>query len=87
MNIHTAHAEIRKQQRAIPNIVETWLEEFGEEKHDHHGGIIIYFSKRSIRKMEKAFGTKFVRENKKYLSAYKVDCISSGMTLTIGWTH
>ena len=27
MKTHTLHADIRKQQRAIPNIVEMWLEE------------------------------------------------------------
>lgn len=87
MNTHTNHSEIRKQQRGIPTIVEVWLEEFGEEKHDHHGGVIIFFSKRSIRKMEKAFGAKFVKENKKYLKAYKVESLSCGLTLTVGWTH
>lgn len=87
MKTHTLHADIRMQQRGIPNIVEIWLEEFGDEIHDHHGGVKIYFSKRSVRNMEKAYGAKFVRENKKYLSVYKIESFSSGLTLTVGWIH
>lgn len=87
MRAHTLHADIRKQQRAIPNIVEMWLDEFGDEEHDHHGGVRIYFSKRSVRNMERAYGAKFVRENKKYLNAYKVESFSCGITITMGWLH
>ena len=52
----TKHAEARMQQRAIPPLIDLWLEEFGEEEYDGHGGIRRYFSRRSIREMERQFG-------------------------------
>lgn len=87
MFTYTQHAQMRKQQRAIPTVVEYWLDEFGAEEYDHHGGIRIYFNKISIKKMEKAYGTKFVRENKKYLSVYKIVSVSERLTITMGWIH
>lgn len=87
MFTYTQHAQMRKQQRAIPTVVEYWLDEFGAEEYDHHGGIRIYFSKKSKKKMEKAYSTKFVRENKKYLSVYKIVSVSERLTITMGWIH
>ena len=87
MFTYTHHALTRKQQRAIPSIVECWLDEYGVEEYDHHGGIRIYFNKKSMKKMEKAFGTKFVRENKKYLSVYKIESVAERLTITVGWIH
>ena len=87
MFTYTQHAQIRKQQRAIPTVVEYWLDEFGAEEYDHHGCIKRYFNKRSIKKMQKALGAKFVSENKKYLSVYKIVSVSERLTITMGWIH
>lgn len=79
------HACSRAQQRAIPKVVDRWPDEFGEEQHDGQGGIKVYFSHRSIRTMEGALGAHFVRQNRKYLSAYRVESVRDGCTLTYGW--
>ena len=82
---YSTHASIRAQQRCIPPIVLEWLTEYGDETHDGHGAIKIYFSHKSIRAMERKLGRRFVRENKKYLKAYRVDSLKDGRTITCGW--
>ena len=39
MTYTTRHATIRARQHAIPPLVETLLDEFGERVYDGHGGI------------------------------------------------
>lgn len=79
------HATVRAQQRCIPPVVELWLAQFGEEEHDGHGGIRVYFSRRSVREMERTFGRHFVQQNRKYLQIYKVESSRSGAVITAGW--
>lgn len=78
------HAAVRAQQRCIPPLVDQWLEQFGEEKHDGHGGVLLYFSRASIRTMERAFGRAPIRKMAEYLNAYKVESSHDGHVLTIG---
>ena len=81
----TNHCHVRNQQRCIPPIVHEWLSEYGVETHDGHGGIKIYFTHESIRRMERDFGRHFVRENRKYLNVYRVDSATDGCVITAGW--
>lgn len=78
------HANARAQQRGIPPLVELWLDEYGEEEYDGHGGIVRYFSRNSIRRMERNFGCKPVRRMAEYLNAYKVESAHDGYTITLG---
>lgn len=78
------HFESRARQRAIPPVVFDWLEAYGEEEYDHHGGIIMFFSKRSKRLLERDLGRHFVQQNHKYLNAYKVTT-TDGQLITTGW--
>lgn len=82
---HTIHSQQRSQQRCLPPIVHHWLSEFGEEAYDGHGGIRVFFSRRSIRTMEREFGRHFIRENRKYLQAYRVESSRGGAIITAGW--
>ena len=79
------HAQVRAQQRAIPPIVDRLLDEFGEERYDGRGGIQVFFSRRSIRKMEQALGHRPVTLLNRYLNAYKVES-TDGTTITKGWS-
>jgi len=81
------HAELRAQARAVPRIVDTWLDEFGEEEYVGAGAVTRFFSHRSIRRMEREFGHQFVRHNSRYLRAYKVEAVTDGAILTIGWRN
>lgn len=78
------HAASRAQQRGIPPLVEQWLEEFGEEAYDGHGAVVRYFSRSSVRSLERAFGRAPVRKLAEYLGAYKVDSSRDGSLITIG---
>ena len=83
MNTHS-HAEVRAQQRCIPPLVEQWLDQFGEERYDGHGGVVRFFSHSSIRAMERTFGRAPVRKMSEYLRAYKVETSHDGQTITVG---
>lgn len=80
----TRHAKIRMQQRGIPPLIEQWLDDFGEEQYDGHGGVRRYFSRKSIRGMERAFGRKPVGRMAEYLNAFKVESSRDGQALTLG---
>lgn len=82
---HTVHSQQRDQQRCLPPVVHQWLDEFGEEAYDGHGGIKVFFSRRSIRAMERTMGRHFVRANRKYLQAYRVESSQDGGIITGGW--
>jgi hypothetical protein len=78
------HAVIRAKERGIPPLIEQWLDEFGEEDYDGRGTVRIFFNRRSIRAMERAFGRRPVRRMSEYLDAYKVESVSDGQVITIG---
>jgi hypothetical protein len=78
------HALIRAKDRGIPPLIEQWLDEFGEEDYDGRGAVRFFFSRRSIRAMERAFGRRPVRRMSEYLDAYKVESVSDGQVITIG---
>lgn len=81
---HTFHSSVRAQQRGIPTLIDQWLDQFGEEAYDGHGGIRMYFSQSSIRKMEKAIGRSILRKVSEYLDAYKVVSTENGSVITTG---
>ena len=60
------------------------MDEYGEEEYDGHGAIRVYFSRRSIRRLEKAFGSRPVKRLAEYLTAYKVHSSHDGTVLTVG---
>lgn len=78
------HAISRRQKRGIPPIILDWLEQYGEERFDGHGGVIRYFGRDSRRRMEKVLGRRFVTENQKYLDHYLVESASDGTIITMG---
>jgi hypothetical protein len=80
----TRHAAIRRQQRGIPPLIEQWLDQYGEEEYDGHGGIRRYFSRASIRTMEREFGRGPLSKLAEYLNSYKVSSSHDGQTITVG---
>jgi len=80
------HAKTRNQQRCIPPIVHQWLDEYGKEVYDkHRGAIKVFFSSESIKRLERNCGRHFIRENKKYLRAYRIEGSSDSKIITCGW--
>jgi hypothetical protein len=82
--MNTKHAVIRAQQRGIPPLIATWLLTYGEEQHDGHGAIYRFFSKKSIRRMERDFGREPLRRLSEYRGCYLVEAGDSGKIITIG---
>jgi hypothetical protein len=79
---YTRHASHRAQQRCIPPIYHELLDRFGEETYDGHGGVVVSFTKRSIRRMERSFGREPVRRimaNK--FGTYRVESVRDGQII------
>lgn len=66
------HALTRLQQRGIPPLIIQWLEAYGEEQHDHHGAIVLHFSKRSRRRLEQNVGAVPLRRLNEWMDSYAV---------------
>ena len=80
----TLHARTRAQQRGIPPLIDRCLDDYGEEQYDGHGGVILFLSKQSRRRMERDMGREPVRRLSEWLDAYKVVSSHDGQTITIG---
>ncbi len=81
--ITSSHADVRAQQRGIPPLVVEWLERFGEEVYDHQGCVVLHFSKRSVRCLERNVGREPVRRMSEYLRCYAV-MSTDGVVVTVG---
>ena len=85
MNDLTQHASRRITQRGIPLLIVHWLLAYGEEKHDGRGGVIRFFSHRSVRRLRRDVGGQPVRRLHKYLRTYVVEGLDNGSVITVGW--
>jgi len=84
MTTETHHAAVRAQQRAIPPLVGFLLDEFGDRLYDGRGGIRVFFSHRSIRRMERCWGRRPVAKMSEYFGVYRVEDSHDGTTVTVG---
>jgi len=82
--MNTRHATTRSQQRGVPALVMQWLTDYGEESHDGQGGVVRYFTTRSVRRMERAFGREPIRRMNEYLRCYIVESAKDGTVITVG---
>ena len=82
--INSRHAEIRSQQRGIPPFIDQLLDLYGNEQFDGHGGIVLFWDRSSIRRMERDMGREPVRLLSTWRNAYKVKSSIDGHTITTG---
>jgi hypothetical protein len=87
MNDLTHHADRRAARRGIPPLIVQWLLAYGEERHDQRGGLVRYFSHRSVRRLKRGVGGQPIRELRRYLTAYVVEGIDTGAVITVGWRN
>jgi len=80
----THHATMRSQQRGIPPLIDQWLDLYGEEEYDGHGGIRRFFTRTSIRNLEKDCGRQIIAKLSEYFDCYKVASSNSNETITLG---
>jgi hypothetical protein len=85
--ISTTHANTRAQQRGIPRLVTNWLLDYGDELHDGHGAVVRYFSRRSLRRLEREWGSMALRRFSEFLRCYLVESGGDGTIITIGKRH
>jgi hypothetical protein len=76
------HATDRNQQRGIPPVIHEWLTRFGQEHYDGRGGCRVFFSKTSVKKMNRELGKDFVSKNKQYLDIYRIESSQDGKVIT-----
>ena len=79
----TEHATKRLKQRGIPPLIRNWLLDYGEANYDGKGAVIRYFTKSSVREMERDFGREPIRRLSELLRCYLVQSID-GVIVTIG---
>jgi len=82
MNL-TKHAEIRMQQRAIPNLIVDWLIDYGEVAYAKHGVTKHSFSKKSIRNIKRVAGHSISAYINDYRNAYVV--VVDDKVITTAW--
>ena len=82
MSLLTRHALVRQQQRGIPPLIVDWLLKYGDEKHNHRGAVIRYFSKKSKRRLRKDIGKLAFRRFEDWLRSYLVE--AEGRVITVG---
>lgn len=80
------HASKQMQRRGIPPLIVQWLDEFGEETHDHHGAITRHFSKAARRRLERSVGRQPVRKIDEWFNAYLVTS-TDGALITVGFRY
>jgi hypothetical protein len=77
----STHATVRCQQRGIPPIVVDLLLQFGHRQHDHAGAEIVYFDRRSRKRIESYVGG-LISKLSEHLDSYAV--VADGMVITVG---
>lgn len=77
------HAVGRAQKRGIPPLIVEWLIAYGEEQPDNRGARVMYFTKRSRKRLAHDKGDMIVRRLHGLLNAYAV-IASNGQMITCG---
>lgn len=80
----SSHGNSRMKQRGIPPLIVQWLDDFGEEVYDKHGAVVKFFNKKSIRNLERYFGSSALRRLNEWMKAYAVFS-SDGYLITVGF--
>lgn len=80
----TRHAHARQRQRAIPNLILQWLIDFGQREFDKHGAYRLFFSKKSLRRIERECGREIVRRLADFWDTYMVMSLD-GAVITVGY--
>ena len=79
------HAQIRKQQRAVPQIIVEWLQDYGRVIRKA-GADVYYLDKKARRKLRRDIGSVPYRRMEDLLDAYVV-IADDGSVVTVGWRY
>lgn len=78
---NTIHAEVRSQQRGVPQIIVDLLMRFGEREPSSGSTEIVYFSRASRKRVQSYVGGMLGKMNE-HLNAYAV--VHDGSVVTVG---
>jgi hypothetical protein len=84
---YSRHAIVRTQQRGIPHEIASLLVDYGKETFDGHGGVVRYFTPKSIRAMSNDGGQDTMKKMSEYLRCYLVQSSDDGAVITVGKRH
>ncbi|MEJ1959686.1 MAG: hypothetical protein WDM70_09945 [Nitrosomonadales bacterium] len=77
------HAQIRQQQRGIPQVVVDWLLELGTSEHTHDGAELLYFDKTARKRLNRYLGGgPLFSHAEEFLDSYAV--VFNGKVVTVG---
>lgn len=77
------HGAARCQQRGIPPLIVSLLDDFGSEEHVGNGCTFHYFDRQALRRMESELGGAVVRLLSQWHRCYKVRA-ADGTAVTVG---
>lgn len=78
------HAAVRSQQRGIDAAQRDLLLNYGDRLYDGRGGVIRFFSVRSMQRVERALGGDVLRKLDTLRRCYLVESASDGTIITVG---
>jgi hypothetical protein len=81
------HAALRAQQRGIGPAARELLLAYGDCLYDGHGGLIRFFSGRSLQRVEGDLGGDTLRRLGPVRRCYLVESASDGTIITLGKRH
>lgn len=80
---YSKHADTRKQQRAIPQLIIDWLMDYGASIHTGDGDEIRYFDKISRKRITSVAGEQVVKKLSELLNTYLV--MHGNCIITVGY--
>jgi hypothetical protein len=83
----TRHAGRRAKQRGVPPVVIDWLIGYGVTVFDGRGGVVRYFDRRAVRRLQRDYGRFLLRRMSEYLRCYMVESSADGIVITVGKRH
>ena len=82
--IFTQHAMVRAQQRGVPPLISDLLIDYGSKYFDGHGGVVRYFTDKSIHNMEREVGKIMSKKMSEFRRCYLIQSSRDGIVITVG---
>ena len=79
----SSHARARMQQRGIGADALERLLEYGTERHDHHGAVLLFFDKAAQRRLERHADERTRKQLSRFARVYAV-VANDGEVVTVG---
>ena len=85
--MYTKHALKRCQQRSIPKSLCDVVLSYGEYRYDKHGARIWFLTKRTLEKLDKAFGSQIRKDLEKKKNLFVVESLDTNTVITAGYSY